>query len=357
MTIVHRTVCTEIIKYFFLVLAAVVGVYLVVDFFEKIDDILDAGLSLSRALVFFALRMPLIVGQVTPVGVLLAVIIVFGLMVKHNETVALKSGGVSIYYMVRPVVVIGFIFAGFLFFFSEAVVPITMAKANAIWQNEVRRASAVTSQKKNIWIKGNRTITHIKYFIPSEAAIFGVTLNVFDEDFRLVRRIDCEKGVYTGDLWRLYNVIEQNLVKEDGDYKITHEAEKPVALGFVPEDLNRALQSEEMSYTELSAYILEVEREGYDATGYRVDLHAKTAFPFVCLIMSMVATGLALGRKKRDGLAGSIFYGIVWAFFYWTLYSLSLSLGYGGVLSPVVAAWSSNVVFFCLGVFMLCKAA
>ena len=114
---------------------------------------------------------------------------------------------------------------------------------------------------------------------------------------------------------------------------------------------------EEMSYGELSAYIREVETEGYSATSYRVDLYAKIAFPFVCVIMSMLGAGLALWRNRQEGLAGSTFYGIVWAFFYWTLYSFCLSLGYGGMLLPVVAVWTSNVVFFCLGAFILFKAA
>ena len=358
MSIVHKYLSREILKYFCLVLAAVVGIYLVVDFFEKIDDILDAGLPLSKVLVFFGLRIPAVVSQVTPVSVLLAVIIVFGLMVKHNETVALRSGGVSTYYLARPVLLIGLIFGALLFFFSEVLVPITMAGANSIWQNEVKSASAVATRKKDIWIKDHRAISHIRYFIPSEKTILGLTVNRFDEDFRLARRIDAEKGVYGGDMWRLFNVIEQNLIEDDGSYRITHEPEQTVKLQFSPEDLNRVLKTgEEMSFSELSAHVREVEAEGYSATTHRVDLYAKIAFPFVCVIMSMVGTGLALWRKRQEGLAGSIFYGIVWAFFYWTLYSFCLSLGYGGMLLPVVAAWLGNVVFFCLGAFMLFKAA
>jgi len=319
---------------------AVVGIYLAVDFFEKVDDFLDAKVPLSSLVAFFALRIPFIVAQVTPVGVLLAVLIVFGLMVRNNEIVALKSGGVRISSLFKPVLVTGLTFSVLVFFFSEVLVPMTMVRANKIWQSDVRKGSAVASKKKDVWIKGNRSIFHIAFFNPSDKTIFGVTLNYFDGSFRLVRRVDAQKGIFTGDRWRLFNVVEQDLLTEDGSYKVSCLEEISVKLEFVPEDLLTVVKKpEEMSYSELAAYIQKVEEEGYDATSYRVDLMAKISFPFVCVIMSLVGTGLAFWRKKKEGFAGSIVYGIGMAFLYWTLHSFCLSLGYGAMLPPIIAAW------------------
>lgn len=357
MAIIHKYLTRELLKYFCIVLTTVVGIYLAVEFFGRIDNFFDAKLPISRALVFLALRTPLIVAQITPVGVLLAVLIVFGIMVNNNEIVALKSGGVSIFYLFKPILVIGLIFSAVLFFFSEVAVPITMGRANKIWRSEVKKESAVTSREKNIWIKGNRSIFHITYFKPSSEKIFGVTLNYFDESFRLIKRIDAQKGVYRGGEWRLLNVVEQDLVKDERSYKVTYRRRYPVKLEFVPEDLKRVVKKcEEMSYVELSSYIQEVEEEGYDATGYKVDLSAKIAFPLVCVVMSIVGTSLALWRKKKEGFASSVVYGIGMAFLYWTVYSLCLSLGYGGILPPVIAAWLTNVMFVCLGTVMLLNA-
>jgi lipopolysaccharide export system permease protein len=354
MRIVYKYLTKELLKCFCIVLTTVAGIYLTVDFFEKIDNFLDANLPLSKVLVFFGLRIPFVVAQVTPVGVLLAVLIVFGLMVKNNEMVALKSTGVSIFYVFKPALVMGLIFTALLFSLGEVLVPITMGGANEIWKNEVKKKSAVTTRKKNIWIKGNRTIAHITYFRPSDKTIFGVTLNCFDKSFRLIKRVDAQKGVYRGGTWHLFNVVQQDLMKDDGSYKVSHRVESPVNLEFLPEDLNKAVKKcEEMSYGELSAYIRDVEEEGYDATSYKVDLNAKIAFPFVCVIMTIMGSSLAFWRKKKEGLAGSIFYGLGIAFLYWILYSFCLSLGYGGMLPPVIAAWLTNVIFACVGTLML----
>ncbi|MBW2429982.1 MAG: LptF/LptG family permease [Deltaproteobacteria bacterium] len=118
MFILDRYLVKEILKYFGIVLIAATGIYLVVDFFEKINNFMDAGLSVIRMLQFLQLKLPLITAQITPVGILLAVLITFGLMNKNNEIIALKSGGMSIYFFIRPILAVGFLCTVFLFLLS-----------------------------------------------------------------------------------------------------------------------------------------------------------------------------------------------------------------------------------------------
>ena len=96
MPIINKYLIREVLKYQIVILVMVIGIYIAVDFFEKIDDFLEKGLPFSKALSFFLYKTPFIVAQITPVGLLLAVLVVFGLMNKNNEIIALKSGGISI---------------------------------------------------------------------------------------------------------------------------------------------------------------------------------------------------------------------------------------------------------------------
>ena len=357
MPIIFRYLTIQISKYFGIVLAFVIGIYIAVDFFEKIDDFMEAGLQLSKVLTFFIVKTPFILAQMIPVCLLLAVLIVFGLMTRNNESLAVKSSGVRIYYLLKPVLVIGFLSSVLLFLLSEMIVPITTAKANQIWLREVRKEPAVISKEKNIWIKGNKMITHIAYYNPVEKTIFEVTLNWFDEKFRLIRRVDARKGAFRQKNWVLYDIIEQNLDDDSGNYDVTLHKERIEKLGFLPEDLKRVVKkSEEMTYIELSEYIKKVEAEGYNASIYKVDLYSKTAFPFVCIILCMVGTGIAVRGKIKEGLALGIAYGIGMAFFYWVLYSFCISLGYGEMLPPGIAAWAANLIFFCFGALTLINA-
>ena len=354
MPIIYRYISKEMLKYFVIVMGAVVGIYLAVDFFEKIDNFIGADVPFAKAVIFFAFKVPFIISQIIPVCVLLSVLIVFCLMAKNNEIIALKSGGVSIYYMLRPVIALGFLFTLLLFFLSEAIVPVTIEKSNSIWLKDVKKKNAVISKKKNIWIKGVNSIMHMNYYDPVKKTIFGVTINRFDKDFRLIKRIDAKKAAYTEKTWILFDIIDQDIGYGKGKNRVVLIDKREENIGFLPEDLQRVIKkSEEMSFSELLRYINKIEAEGYDAGKYRIDLYAKTAFPFVCLIMSMVGSGIALKGNFGGSMPVKISVGIGMAFIYWIFYSFCVSLGYGSMLPPLISVWAANVVFFCLGGYFI----
>jgi len=358
MSIISKYLIKEILKYVGMVLAVVITIYVAVDFFEKIDDFMEAGLPLSKAISFFIFKIPFIMAQIFPVAILLAVLIVFGLMNKYNEIIALKSGGISIYQLLRPVLLLGICASIFLFFFSEVLVPVTVEKANRIWLRDVKqKRSAIISKEKNIWLKDKQVISHIRYYSKIQKTVFGLTLNYFDENFRLIRRVDAQKGVFKNGKWELHELMEQRLEEGGMDYAVTFHKTQTVPLPMSPQSLETVVKkSEEMNFKELLAYVKKVEDEGYDASTYRVDLYAKTAFPFICVIMCLVGMSISVRAKSGEGLPLGIAYGIGIAFLYWIFYSFCVSLGYGEMLPPVIAAWTANLLFLCFGVLNLLNA-
>ena len=354
MTIIQRYLTKEILKKIGLVLTAVVFIYVVVDFFEKIEKFMKSGIPFSQIVAYLLLNMPFIISLILPVSILLAVIIIFNFMNKNNETLALRASGVSFFSLLRPVLFIGIAGSLILFFFSDIVVPITTTKANRIWLGEVKGKSLVRSKKTNIWVKGYRKITHITYYNPATRTAHGIAINFFDDNFHLIRKIDSERGLFDTGKWRFYNSVEQQYNEVANTYDISFHEEMAEHLDFVPDDLKHVVKTpSEMSFKELMAYIHKVEREGYDATTHRVDLYAKPAFAFVCIIMSIIGTGIALRQDRRQSIFINIAAGITIAFFYWIFFSFSLSLGYGERLPPIISAWTANILFLCLGFFMV----
>jgi lipopolysaccharide export system permease protein len=348
MSIIHSYITRLFFKYFGMVLGMVIVVYLSIDFFGMIDNLMAASLSASGIIAYFLYKIPMIVSQITPAALLLSVLIVFGLMSKNNEIIALKSGGISEYYLVTPIVVIGLCLSIALFFFTETIAPITTAKANRLAEKKKEDKQVITSTEKNIWIRGDRSITHISFYNPVDKTIFGITIVYFDDKFDVTRRVDAKQAIFQDDKWVLLKAMTQKFDRQSDNSEMTFAESVTVDLDLKPDDLKRVEhESEEMSFASLMKYIQKVEKEGYDATKYRVDLYAKTAFPFVCLIMSLLSSGIALRGKTREGMSVSFAYAIITAFCYWGLYSFCLSLGYGDMIPPLIAAWMANAIFFC----------
>lgn len=356
MTVLTRYLMREIIKHFCTVLGLVVVIYLAVDFFEKIDSFLEASVPATKAICFFLFKIPLVVSQMLPISLLLSILVTFGLMSKRNELIALKSSGVSIFHLFKSVAVLGIVSAGLLLLLSEIVVPVSTARANNIWRQDVKGGATLTI-RDNIWIKGNHAFYKISQYDPDRQVMYGFTAYYLDDRFLFSRRLDAKRAAFEGDRWVLQDLLVQEFDPETGVPEVSFFNQRAMAIELQPDDLMQVTKkTEEMNANDLRAAIRKIEAEGDDATRYRVDLQHKIAFPVVCVVMCLIGTAVAVRGKLKEGLPIIVAYGIVIAFLYYTVLSFFISIGYGGVLPPVVAAWTAHAIFLCMGAVALISA-
>ena len=354
MSCLHKYWLKEFVKFFSIIQLMILTLFVFIDYLSRMDKFLNSDISLMGALGYVLLKVPFMFVQLTPASILLATITVFGLMNRSNELLAIRSSGISVYYLIKPAILVGGILAMLMFFLGETIIPVSMAKANYIRYHVLKKKSNIYSVRKDIWIKSENRLVHINFFDPAKKSVAGITVTSVGKDFSLVSRIDAKKGYYKQGKWVFENIIEQVHAENSMEYDVKSYDKKTVTLAIKPEDLEEvSKKSNEMSFFELKEYVRKVEYEGYDATTYKVDLNAKIAFPFICIIM--VLTGAATGMRSfvKENIPMAIAIGVVIAFMYWIMYGFSLSLGYGTVLPPIISAWAANLFFLCFGILYL----
>jgi len=153
-------------------------------------------------------------------------------------------------------------------------------------------------------------------------------------------------------LWELRDGIIQNRDK-DGTYDLSRFERFDLKIPERPEDFVRQeIEPEEMGYQKLDRFAKRLRAEGYDATRYFVELHIKIAFPFVILIMALIGIPVALWKKEM-GTPVAVSIGIALCFVYLLVLGLSRTLGFAGILPPILAAWLANSLFLFFGVYLL----
>ncbi len=354
MRCLHKYWLKEFAKFFCIIQMIILVLFVIIDYLSRLDKFLSSDLSLMGALGYVLLKVPFMFVQLTPASILLATIVVFALMNRSNELLAIRSSGVSIYFFAKPVLLTGVFFVLLMFFLGETLIPVSMVKANYIKNHVIKKKQNYLSVRQDIWIKSENNLIHINFFDPVSQTISGVTITSMGKDYSLTSRIDAKKGYFKNQQWILENIIEQTHSNKTTDYDVKLYDKKQVSLTFKPEDLGEILKkSDEMSFSELRQYVSKVEAEGYDAKVYRVDLYGKVALPFICIIM--VLTGAATGIKTfaRTNIPIAIAIGVGITFMYWVMHGFCLSLGYGGILPPFVSAWAANLFFLTVGTLYL----
>jgi lipopolysaccharide export system permease protein len=110
-----------------------------------------------------------------------------------------------------------------------------------------------------------------------------------------------------------------------------------------------------MNYVELRAYIGRLQDGGHKVGKYLVDLHAKLSYPFAHLIMALVGIPFAL-QSPRGGRVIGIALCIGLGLGYFLVHSAAVALARTDLLPPIIAAWSANVLFASLGLFLYLRS-
>jgi len=350
----HKYWLKEFLKFFSIIQMMILVLFVFIDYISRMDKFLNSEISLLGALGYVMLKVPFMFVQLTPASILLATIIVFGLMNRNNELLAIRSSGISVYFLVKPAILVSVILAVLMFFLGETIIPVSMSKSNYIHYNVLKKRNNLYSARKDIWIKSENKLIHINFYDPAKQSIAGISITSLRKNFSLESRIDAKKGYFEQGEWVFESIIEQTHMENTMDYDVKLYDKKNIPLTFKPEDLEEvSKKSEEMSFFELKKYVNKVEEEGYDATTYIVDLNGKIAFPFICIIMAL--TGAATGMRSfvKENIPLAIAIGVVIAFMYWIMYGLCLSMGYGTILPPIISAWAANLFFLCFGILYL----
>jgi len=115
---------------------------------------------------------------------------------------------------------------------------------------------------------------------------------------------------------------------------------------------NREKHREAMSIKELRQYMEDSESKDKDYYKAKIVLHRRFSIPVACLTMGLIAFPLGIQSKnaKRS-------FGLVLCLFFFLLYYLLLTVGYGfgedGIYPPEIGMWVPNLVMGSIGIFLL----
>ena len=101
-------------------------------FWKYIDDLMGKGLSITVILELLFYVSASLIPLALPLAILLSSIMTFGNLSEHNELTALKSSGLSLYRIIRPLTFVTLMIALFTFYFANYVIPVANLKWHAL---------------------------------------------------------------------------------------------------------------------------------------------------------------------------------------------------------------------------------
>ena len=123
MKILHRYILSLLARNFLIGLSTFVFLFLVVDFIDRIDNVLAEGASAWLIIQYFLCRVPLMAQLMLPVALIFSALFTFGLLSKSSEITAMRASGLTLAWLARPLMLFGLFLSALSLLLGEVVVP------------------------------------------------------------------------------------------------------------------------------------------------------------------------------------------------------------------------------------------
>ncbi len=335
---------------------ALLGLFYISTFIDRSDKLFKGQADAGMVGHLLLLLTPQFVYFVIPIAVLLSGLVTFGLLARSSELTVLKACGVSLYRASASVLVLSLGFSAVLFALEQRVMASANRRAEILDAQIKGRTPRTLNLLNRRWVVGrDGAVYHYGLFDQQRWEMFS--LSIFRprvDDWSLRSQTFARHAAFRDGAWR---GTQGWTTDYSTDPPNTRKISKAVIEDIEPPEYFASEQpiAELMTVAQLRSHIAELKASGANVVPLTVDLQAKIAFPFVTLVMTLLAIPFGVSMGRRGTLYG-IGLGIVIALSYWITIKAFVAIGRGGLLPPEMAAWAPNVLALGIASYLYLRA-
>jgi lipopolysaccharide export system permease protein len=339
-----------------LVLPGLIGIYLLIEAFEKLDDLIEAKASVTTGLSYFLLSIPRIIFELAPLATMLAGVLSVMLLSRHAEIVALRTLGVKPWRVLSPFLLLAGCLSVGMLAAQTSCIPAATARADALWQVEVKgRHPKGVLQGDRLFYRGEKGIWTTELASPDACQLKKVHWILLDDDFKVRQLVTASEAVYTDGRWTFRNGLLET--RTEGDSVLTPRRFDSLSLesAEVPADFV-ALQrpAAETDLISLWRNVRRLKASGFDAQEQETVLYGQILYPFLGVSLLLLGLPLTLTRR-RGGLGTGLGLGLAFGFAAWVSWGFALTLGKTGAVPAILAPSGVHLILAGCGAALIKK--
>ncbi len=340
MTLLSRYLFKNNLLIILAILAVGITIYLLVDLFDNLDIMIDAGISFQTGLLYYAAKTPLIISQILPAIFLLAALTQLSIMSKERELVAIQAGGISMLVIVRFFIVNGILWSCLQLAFSQALGVYGENEASRIWQEEIRGRAPSQLVLEQVWFTDGNYVIHLDTVAPSTGQGEALSAyNLSEDGVSITEIVRAKHFTVKKGAWLLEDVsifTPENFGQEVRDvYTLALNQDVADFAIIAPKAKPNTLP-----LWQLGQAIEKLSASGSNVEGLRTAWHMKVAYAASLLVMGLIAVAII---TWRDSIYLAITLALACTFVFYVIFTVGGTLGEKGLVSPFIAAWGANI--------------
>lgn len=353
MKILDRYIIRKFIGTYFFAISLIMGITVIFDIAEKIDDFIEKSAPLQAIIFDYYLNfIPYFANLFSSLFTFIAVIFFTSKMAYNTEIIAILSSGVSFKRLTYPYLVGALIIASFSYTLSHFVIP----PANSVrldFENKyIKRRYQNTERNIHRQVRPGMYV-YMRSFNVGNQVAYNLSIEKFNDRGELESKLNSDLAQWDSTLnkWAVRNYFIRTY--GDNGEQITKGESIDTSIYLTPKDLSQRLNViETMNMFQLNDFIDQQKLQGADnIEQILIEKYTRTAMPFSTFILTIIGISLS-SRKVRGGMGLHIGVGLALSFTYILFMRFSTEFAANGMFGPLLAVWLPNIVFAIIAAFL-----
>lgn len=338
---------------FFVALILIIGIVIIFDISEKIDDFVQRSAPLEAIIKDYYLNwIPYFVNMFSPLFVFISVIFFTSRMAANSEIIAILSCGVSYKRMLAPYIAVSIFIALLSLSLNLFVIPNANKDRVEFEMKYVKDRRKYKDRDIHYQIAPGQFV-YVESFSRWNNTAYKFTLETVENN-RIKSKLTADAAVWDSTMegWRLRNWFIRDYSEGLKDRIISGDKKDTVIALTVTDFYRNEKTVETLSGKDLDALIATQEMRGDSNVMYaQIEKHTRWAMPFSAIILTIIGVSLS-SRKRRGGTGWNLAIGIALAFSYILFLRFSQMFVFTDTLPAWIALWLPNILYAIIAAFL-----
>lgn len=362
---IHRYIAKEVIVPAGLGLFILTFILMMGRLPKLVELIVNKGVPVSEILRLFGYMLPSFFALTIPMALLLGILLGFGRLSAESELVAIKASGISLYGILRPVLLLGIaasLLTGYLTLSAE---PASRAAFRDLLFNIASSRASIGIQSGVFNDDFDGLVVYAGHVDERSGEMTGVFISderpgqtpsiIFAQHGRVLS--DPKARILTLQLDD-GTIHRQPAEQKASSYQVIDFTTYDINLNLgqdLDSSANRPTKRGEQTMAELEA-ARDKFAPGPKRNLYIIEIYQRIVLPFAPFLFVLLGVPLGI-QSNRSGKGAGFALALMVFMIYYMVLSLAKTLGIEGVIPPLVAIWIPDLLFLLAGTYFLHLAA
>jgi lipopolysaccharide export system permease protein len=361
--ILFRYIIKEFIAPFIFSLSLIIFLFVMNLLFQMLGRIAGKGLPLAMVMEYFFLNLAWMIALAVPMAVLVGTLTGYARLSADGEITALKSAGAGQLRLMAPALVLGVFISLMIMAFNDQLLPQMNHRSRQL-QSDIRRKKPTMVLEPGVFLYDIPGYVMIAKEVNQQTSEVKDVVVYQEGDPQYSSTITAKQGQlrYNENAESFEFVLRDGQIdrssrRKPSEFTTTNFARAVFRISAPEMSLRRTESAwrgeRELTTSQLLARLRQMQKADSlpnkrDVNNIKVEIHKKFSIPAACIIFAIL--GSVLGQwVKKSGLGVSAGYSIVFFLIYWVFLISGEDLADRGRVTPWLAMWLPNFIFFALG--------